>query len=126
MDPVLITEENQQSLKRWIQSKQTMLKLQSNFLKLKGSLNLFEDDGLLRFRGRFENSVLEFDFKFPILIRGNESYFTRFGMAHQNVFHHGVESTLGEVRTKFFFFLQTYIASQNRVIKKWYKVLIKD
>ena len=102
-DPVLTIEENERSLKMWILSEQATLKLQSNFLKIKNSLNLFEDDGILRLKGRFQNSSLEFSAKFPVLIRGKESYFTRLVVwdAHQNVLHHGVESTLGNVRSKF-------------------------
>ena len=114
MDPVLAISENEVSLNMVIKAEQTIMNSQSGFSKLKNSLKLFEDaDGLLRLRGRFSNSTLDYNVKYPILLRGKESRFTQLVIrdAHEQVLHHGVESTLGYVRSKF------WITRGRRTIK---------
>ena len=63
---------------------------------LKCSLKLFNDEnGFVRLKGRYENSSLDYDEKFPILLRSGCSYFTKLIVlgAHNIVMHHCVEST---------------------------------
>ena len=67
------------------------------------SLKLFVDNnGIVRLKGRFENCALNYDEKFPALLR-SDSYFTYLLIidAHENVFHQGIEATLNYIRSKF-------------------------
>ena len=54
-------------------------------------------------KGRFGNSLLEYDQKYPIILRGHESLFTRLLIvdAHQKLLHKGIEFTPNCVRSKF-------------------------
>lgn len=87
-----------------VKNEQQQLAEQPQFKKIKSSLNLFQDEkGIFRQRGRFGNaSLLEFDEKYPILLR-NSSYVTRLIIrkSHEEVLHHGVESTLAQLRRKY-------------------------
>ena len=114
MDSVLTVQENEASLNMLVKTEQTILKSSAEFSKLESSLKLFKDaDGLLRLRGRFNNSTLDYNVKYPILLRGKESRFTQLVIrdAHERVLHHGVESTMGHVRLKF------WITRGRRTIK---------
>ena len=94
--------EYNQSLDSWIADEQKQIRKQSNFSKMKSSLKLFEDEkGFLRLRGRFGNANWNYDEKYPLLLRN--SYFTRLVIldAHDNVMHHGVDTTLAYIRTCF-------------------------
>ena len=85
----------------WIKNEQLDLKEQSNYAKIECSLKLFNDEnGFVRLKGRYENSSLDYDEKFPVLLR---SYFTKliFLDAHKIAMHHGVESTLNHLRSNF-------------------------
>ncbi|CAB4045566.1 Hypothetical predicted protein, partial [Paramuricea clavata] len=94
---VLTADEYEQALHMWIKEEQSLIKGQSNFANVWASLNLFEDkDGFLRLKGRFANSNLRYQDQHPMILRGNESYFTQLVIwdAHKASMHHGVESTL--------------------------------
>ena len=97
-------EEVNQALGMWIKSEQCRMEERKNFNKLKSSLNLFVgDDDFLRLKGRFGHSRLEYDLKHPILLHGGESFFTQLVVrdAHNRVLHHGVETTLSHIRSKY-------------------------
>ena len=51
----------------------------------------------------FGHSCLEYDLKHPILLRGGETFFTQLVVrdAHNRVLHHGVETTLSYIRSKY-------------------------
>ena len=104
-DDMLTIEEYNGAYDLWVKSEQSILKKEKNLNKLTNSLKLFNSkDGFLRLKGRFENSSLTYDEKYPILLRGAyDSYFTKLIIwdAHHNVYHEGVESTLNFVRNKF-------------------------
>ena len=80
-------------------------KQETDFAKLKVSLKLFVDAlGLLRLKGRFENAALHYDEKHPLILRSLEnSFFTKLIIldSHERVLHHGIETTLSDVRSKF-------------------------
>ena len=82
-----------------------MLKRQDNYSKLNESLRLFiDEEGILRLKGRFANSSIYYDETHPILLRsGSISYFTTLIVrdSHQKVLHHGIETTLNHIRSKF-------------------------
>ena len=71
--------------------------------QLERELGLFKDEvGIIRCRGRIGNSNLKFETKFPALLSTNHYLTTLIILqAHEKVFHHGVKSTLNEVRAKF-------------------------
>ena len=81
---------------------QDCLRQQPNFQKLFWSLNLFEDcQNISRLKGKFGNLLLEYDQKYPIILHGYESLFTRLliANAHQRSLHKGIEFTLNCVRS---------------------------
>lgn len=85
-----------------IKDEQCKIRNQSNYLKVKSSLNLFDDqDGLMRLRGRFGNAELQHAEMYPILLR--RSHFANLVVqdSHERMFHHGIETTLANVRRKF-------------------------
>ena len=105
LDNTLAIDENNNALNLWIKTEQEILQRQTDFGKLKVSLKLFVDTlGLLRLKGRFENAALDYDEKHPLILRSLEnSFFTKLIIldSHERVLHHGTETTLGDVRSKF-------------------------
>ena len=96
--------EFDQALSMWINSEQYQMERRKDFNKLKSSLNLFVGkNSFLRLKGRFGHSCLEYGLKYPILLRGGESFFTQLVVrdAHNRVLHHGVETTLSYIRSKY-------------------------
>ncbi|XP_028403430.1 uncharacterized protein LOC114526129 [Dendronephthya gigantea] len=100
VEEFLTVDEYESALSLWIKAEQRLIREQSNYGNLRGSLNLFEDkDGLLRLKGRFANSRLKYEEQFPVLLR-SDSHLTKLIIwdAHESTMHHGVESTLARVR----------------------------
>ena len=104
-DNVLTFDEYERAINLWVVAEQEMLKRQSDFMKLKTSLKLFNDSfGLLRLKGRFENALMNYEEKHPLILRSAaDSYFTKLIIidAHEKVLHHGIETTLNCIRSKF-------------------------
>ena len=103
-DDVITVPEYEHALLRWLKDEQLSLKLQANYANLRASLQLFEDShGLLRLKGRFANSALEYERQHPIILRGRDSCFTHLVIlnAHQSVMYHGIEKTLAYVRRNY-------------------------
>ena len=84
---------------------QEILQKQTDFGKLKVSVKSFVDTlRLLRLKGRFENAALDYDKKHPLILRSLEnSFFTKLIIldSHERVLHHGIETTLSDVRSNF-------------------------
>ena len=102
-DEVLTVEEYDSALARWIAEEQLMIKKQSNYGNVRASLKLFDDkDGLLRLKGRFANSKLRYEQQYPVPLR-SDSHFTKLIIwdAHEVTMHHGVESTLARIRSRY-------------------------
>ena len=100
METSISLDEYQKALQIWLKDEQRAFYKQSNFERVKTSLGLFEDNtGLLRVQGRFRNSQMTQNQKFPLLLR-NDSRFTFLIVidAHEKVIHHGVETTLAHIR----------------------------
>ena len=100
----ITVDEYKYALDVWIKNEQYILQKELNYEKLKGSLKLFTDDnGFLRLKGRFANSLMDYDRKYPLILRSNDSQFTKLVIAdaHEKVLHHGVESTLDNIRSRF-------------------------
>ena len=106
-------EETEKALKIWIKAEQGVILRDKKFPNLKNQLSLFADnDGILRLKGRLENSHLPYDSKHPILLN-RESYFTTLVIrnAHHKVKHMRMKSTLNEVRSRF------WVCSGKRTVK---------
>ncbi|XP_065678999.1 uncharacterized protein LOC100199492 [Hydra vulgaris] len=100
----LMTDEYKFALNECIRDEQRILQNDKSFDKLNNSLKLFDgEDKLIRLRGRFENANLNFAEKHPLILRGKESWFTILLIrnCHEQVLHHGIESTLNKVRSQF-------------------------
>ena len=70
---------------------------------LRGNLNVFiDDDGILRVKGRLENSLLSYSCKYSILLN-RDSYSTELIIlkCHLFVLHSGVKDTLNELRRNY-------------------------
>ena len=70
---------------------------------LKKNLNVFIDEhGIFRCRGRFANSSLQHERKYPILLP-TDSHLTILVIrdAHKSVLHNGVRETINEIRRKY-------------------------
>lgn len=79
------------------------MKTDPNYGLWKGQLGIFIDtEGLLRCRGRLQNTDLPFSTQFPLILP-RESHFTMLivRQAHEQVYHNGVKDTLAQVRSKY-------------------------
>ena len=96
-----------------------MLKRQDSYSKLNASLKLFTDEeGIVGLKGRFANSSIRYDEKHSILLRsGSVGYFTTLIVrgSHQKMLHHGIETTLNHIRSKF------WITKGNKTVKDIFK-----
>ena len=77
-------------------------------------------------KGRYGNSLLEYDQKYPIILLGYESLFTRLLIvdAHQRSLHKGIEFTLNCVSSKFWICQGKKAVKRvlrDCVICKWYQ-----
>ena len=96
-------EERKMALKSWIKSEQGEITKDKKFTNLKNQLSLFGDEeGILRLKGRLENSHIPYESKHPILLN-RDSYFTTLVIrnAHHKVKHMRMKSTLNEVRSQY-------------------------
>ena len=102
-EDTITVDEYKDATERWIKCEQSYIRTNTNFKKLYASLKLFEDSrAVLRLKGRFENSLMSYDEKYPIILR-SDSYFTKLLVlnAHKNVMHQGIESTLNDIRSRY-------------------------
>ena len=88
--------------KYWVLDVQSTLRKEPKFNQLKQNLGLFEEEQVLRCKGRLNYSDLEFDGKFPIILP-RENRFTELVVfaCHQRVCHNGLKSTLAELRSRY-------------------------
>ena len=89
--------------KLWLLADQSSLGMENNFLNLKKQLSLFTDaEGIVRLKGRLENSHLTYEEKHPILLN-RSTYLTKLLIlqAHEKVKHMRMKSTLNELRSHY-------------------------
>ena len=101
--PIVVAEDILHAEKLWIKDVQEDLKEKKDYYqKLEGQLGLFEENGIVRCRGRISRSGLPFTSKFPALLPRNH-YITKLIVehCHLNVFHGGVKDTLTELRANY-------------------------
>ena len=84
----------------WILESQAERQREPSFRKIKENLHV-EQNGILVCRGRLENSDLPVETKFPIILPKNRCAELIVWECHQNVHHLKVDSTLVEMRTRF-------------------------
>ena len=96
------TSEYRDAEKEIIRFEQFHIKKSDKFNLWKKSLNLFfDDDGILRLKGRLENSSLKFNEKFPILLRDSHFLKLQILKSHVEVWHDRTKPTLARLRTKY-------------------------
>ena len=97
----------------WLKSEQKFIRKDTKFEQLRNSLNLVEEDGLLKLRGRLSEAPVDDSFKYPILLR-KDSHFTKLVIreAHRVVEHQKTNATLNEVRSRF------WICQGRRTVNK--------
>ena len=105
-------EEGKEAVNQWIKCRQNCLRQQPTSFS---SLNSFEDSqNILQLKVRFGNSLLEFDQKYPVMLRGYESLFMKLLIvdAHQRSLHNGIEFTLHCAHSKVF------ICQERKTVKQ--------
>ena len=108
--------EYREAEKSIIKKEQLKIQQGEKFSLLKKSLNLFYDeDGILRLKGRLENAPLEYDEKFPILLKDSHFLHLHVRKCHADVWHDRVKATLKKLREKFWVIRGRQVVS--RVIK---------
>ena len=104
LDEEISSDEFLDCLQFIIREDQRKMEATPNFKKLESSLNLFKDSsGMLRLRGRFGIKTMKYEEQFPILLQHEKSHVTRLLVwnAHEEVLHHGLETTLARIRGKY-------------------------
>ena len=98
----LTAEELRSAESSWIKDAQQDLKMKENFNKTRESLNVIEQNDILVCKGRLENSELNEECKFPIILP-KDHRFTNLVIldCHSRVHHCKVRSTLAELRSRF-------------------------
>ena len=94
-------EEMERSERLWVIDAQSTLSDKKDKCLLK-NLGVYEDNGVLRCKGRLENSDLEVGARNPILIPMDHALAKPIAVkCHKKVNHLKIRSTLAEVRTKY-------------------------
>ena len=85
-DIIITAEEREVALTKWILAEQLILSKSPNFSKQSSSLGLYNDNGILRLHGRFDNCSIGEDQKHPIILRDVLSNLTKLVItdAHDN------------------------------------------
>ena len=99
---LLHIEEIQKAEELWIKNTQMLLQGRKSYPQVKTQLAVIEIYGVLHCQGRLQNIALPDESKFPIM-SPHDSRFTRLLIAecHKHTRHGGVNTTLAEVRSKF-------------------------
>ena len=98
----LEVEEIKEAEKMWIQDAQKMLKESANFEKTRVHLGIIEKNGLLVCQGRLENSDLDLESKYPVILPKEHKLAQLIVLdCHEKVHHLKVRATLAELRSRF-------------------------
>lgn len=86
----------------WVKTAQEVLKAQENYRQLVNRLQIVEEDGVLRCKGRLKNSDLEIEGRKPkILPKDHPLTALIIKSCHEQVHHLGLRATLAQVRSQF-------------------------
>lgn len=95
-------EELLEAERLWIRAVQIELREQNNFQQLERQLQLFEEEGILKCRGRLSESDLVDEAKYPIILpKDNRLTELIINQCHVRIHHSGLRATLAEVRSRF-------------------------
>ena len=96
-----------------IRDEQLQIQKSDKFNLLKKSLNVFTDgDGILRVKGRLENSELGYKEKYPILLRDSHFLHLQIRKSHFEIWHDRLKPTLARLRKKF------WVTRGRQVVKR--------
>eukprot|EP00794_Sanderia_malayensis_P018426 gene18426-biopygen12365 len=98
----LKAEEMIMAEKMWIKDAQKLLRRSVDYEKMRVQLGVIESEGVLVCKGRLENSDLEIDSRYPIILP-KEHRLTELIVldCHERVHHSKVRATLAEIRSRF-------------------------
>ncbi len=109
-------QEINEAEKVWIKGAQNMLLGDSKFEKVKRQLGVIEENGVLKCTGRLENSDLNVEAEYPVILSKDHKFTELIVLeCHNRVHHDGLRSTLGEVRSRF------WITQGRQFVKKNHK-----
>ena len=98
----LEVEEIKEIERLWIQDAQKVLKEGVNFEKTRVHLGIIERNGVLVCQGRLENSDLDMESKYPIILPKEHKLAQLIVLdCHEKVHHLKVRATLAELRSRF-------------------------
>ena len=119
-DQFITVEEIYHSEKLWIEEIQKEIYTNEHYNNWEKNLGLFSDsDGILRCKGRFRYSSLNYDEKHPAIIpRGHRLTSLIASDAHSKVLHGGVANKLAKVIEKF------WIIRGRQLVKKTIKTAL--
>ncbi|XP_065064762.1 uncharacterized protein LOC135690986 [Rhopilema esculentum] len=99
---MLRVEEIQEAEEWWIKDTQVMVKGRNSYSQIKTQLAVIEINGILHCQGRLQNTTLPVESKFPTLLPQDSRYTSLLiSECHERTRHGGVNTTLAEVRSKF-------------------------
>ena len=103
----------------WLQDNQSQLKQSKSYLEIKNTLNLHEDDMLIRSYNRLKNVKIPFDNKAPITLDRNYKL-TELLILYSNhkVLDRGVKQTLTEFRQQY------WITRDRSCVKRLFNLLL--
>ena len=98
----LNVSEIRQAERHWIKQIQSTLRNEESFKMVASQLNIIEIDGILVCKGRYENSDIPLESKYPIYLP-REHKLTELMIidCHVRSHHCGVKGTLAELRSRF-------------------------
>jgi len=110
----LSTDEYEAAEILWLRKMQQAVVESPRFESLKKQLGLYTDDnGLLRCKGRLQNTTIPFNGKYLILLPANHCVTARvIDDCHKRVLHNGSRETLAELRSRF------WIVKGRQVVRK--------
>ena len=98
----LSREELLKAERAWIKAAQAEMRKQENFQQLEKRFQLFEEDGVLKCKGRLAESDLAEETKYPIILpKDNRLTELIIRKCHDRVHHGGLRATLAEVRSRY-------------------------
>ena len=101
--PDISAQEMNASKTLWLKEVQTKFEEKEKSSSIWEQLGVFKDEaGVLRCKGRIQNSSVPYSVKFPILLP-RKQHFTRLVImqSHETVHHNGVRETFTEIRAQF-------------------------
>ena len=106
-------KELREAERLWIKDVQGTLQGDQNFKKYKEQLGIVSENGILVCKGRLENSDLDIDAKYPVILPKDNTFTELLVLdCHERVYHCKVRTTLAEVRSRF------WITKGRQYVKK--------